>query len=442
VSETTIVCPKCHHAFALTAAMSAGIETRLRAQVEADASRRQAGLDAREKAIADKAAGVERAKATVDEQIAARLAAERTKLAGQFDAERAKLAEQLQAERAAITAGEAKKARDAIADEIAKARADKLAIEQLLKERDVKLAESQKKELELLRQQRALEDAKRELELSVERRLQEESDKLREHARKESDEQNRLKIAEKEKTITDLQSRLQEAVRKAEQGSQQLQGEVHELELEALLRAKFPRDTIEPVAKGQHGGDVLQRVMGPNGQVCGSILWECKRTKNWSDGWLTKLRDDHRVAKADVAVLVSHTMPKDVDTFTQLEGVWVSSTACAIPVAMALRHSLIELSMARQAAAGQQSKIELVYDYLTGPRFRHRVEAIVEAFTTMQDDLEKERRAITRQWEKRAAQIDRVMHATVGMYGDLQGIAGKNLQEIAGMDLKLLAEDQ
>jgi hypothetical protein len=131
-----------------------------------------------------------------------------------------------------------------------------------------------------------------------------------------------------------------------------------------------------------------------------------------------------------------------VDTFTQLEGVWVSSTACAIPVAMALRHSLIELSMARQAAAGQQSKIELVYDYLTGPRFRHRVEAIVEAFTTMQDDLEKERRAITRQWEKRAAQIDRVMHATVGMYGDLQGIAGKNLQEIAGMDLKLLAEDQ
>ena len=188
-------------------------------------------------------------------------------------------------------------------------------------------------------------------------------------------------------------------------------------------------------------GDVVQRVMGDRNQLCGTILWESKRTKNWTDGWLAKLREDQRKAKADVALIVSSVLPKGVHTFDQIEGVWVAEPRCAIPVAVALRHYLIELATARQAGEGQQTKMELVYGYLTGPRFRHRVEAIVEKFSEMQEDLNKERKFMTRNWAKREEQIRGVLEGTSGLYGDLQGIAGKALEEIPGIDVQLIEDE-
>ena len=213
---------------------------------------------------------------------------------------------------------------------------------------------------------------------------------------------------------------------------------MRELELHNLLRARFPFDSVEPVPKGEFGGDALQRVVSHSGQISGTILWESKRTKNWSDAWLAKLRDDQRTAKAEVAVLVSQVLPKGVEAFDVVVGIWVTSPRAALPVATVLRHTLLQVSMARQVSEGQQTKTEMVYQYLTGPRFRHRVEAIVEAFSSMQEDLDRERKAIMKQWAKREEQIERVMGATVGMYGDLQGIAGKSLQEIEGLELQTL----
>jgi hypothetical protein len=177
------------------------------------------------------------------------------------------------------------------------------------------------------------------------------------------------------------------------------------------------------------------------GQNCGTILWETKRTKVWSDNWLSKLRADQRAAKAEVAVIVSEALPKTVETFELIDGVWVTHPRTIVPVAMALRNSLVEIFCARQAFEGQQTKVELVYRYLVGPRFKQRVEAIVEAFSSMQDDLDREKKAIMKQWAKREEQITHVMEATVGMYGDLQGIAGQNLQEISGLELKQLEGD-
>jgi hypothetical protein len=184
----------------------------------------------------------------------------------------------------------------------------------------------------------------------------------------------------------------------------------------------------------------VHKVLGPLGACCGTILWESKRTKNWSDGWLAKLRDDQRAAKAELCVIVSQALPKDVEHFDRVDNVWVVHPRVVIPVAEALRHVLIEASLARSAGEGQQTKMEMIYDYLTGPRFRQRIEAIVEAFTTMQEDLDRERRAIMRQWGKREEQIERVMQATVGMYGDLQGIAGKSIQEIEGLEVLSLEQ--
>jgi len=176
----------------------------------------------------------------------------------------------------------------------------------------------------------------------------------------------------------------------------------------------------------------------PTGVACGTILWETKRTKNWSDGWLSKLRDDQRVAKAEVAVIVSGVLPKGVETFDQIDGVCITHPRTILPLALFLRQRLIEVNCARQAGEGQQTKMEMVYQYLTGPKFKLRVQAIVEAFSSMKEDLEREKKAITKQWAKREEQIDRVMQSTVGMYGDLQGIAGKTLQEIEGLEFKAL----
>jgi hypothetical protein len=315
-------------------------------------------------------------------------------------------------------------------------------LQHVLQERDEKLAEAQKAHAELIRKQRELDDARRELDLTIEKRVQADLESARQKAKKEAEEELKLKVLEKDQTITAMQRQIEELKRRAEQGSQQLQGEVQELELEALLGTKFPRDTVQPVAKGEFGGDVLQRVLGPSGQSCGTILWECKRTKNWSDAWLPKLREDQRAAKGDIAVLISAVLPKEIETFGYLGEIWVAHPKVALPVAIALRQTLIEAAAARQAAEGQQTKMEMVYQYLTGPRFRQRIQAIVEAFSSMKDDLDREKKAITRQWAKREEQIDRVMQATVGMYGDLQGIAGRTLQEIEGLEFQGMLDFQ
>jgi len=238
-----------------------------------------------------------------------------------------------------------------------------------------------------------------------------------------------------------MQRTIEELRHKADRGSQQLQGEVQELQLEALLRAKFPFDNIRPVPKGEFGGDVVQSVKSSGGQAGGTILWEVKRTRNWSDAWLAKLREDQRAAKAEICILVSNVLPENVETFEMVEGVWVAHPRCVVPVATVLRDTLLQVHMARQVSEGQQSKTEMVYRYLTGPRFRQRVEAIVEAFTSMQEDLDKERKVIMKQWAKREEQIERVMAGTTGMYGDLQGMAGKSLQEIEGLELRALEFD-
>ena len=177
----------------------------------------------------------------------------------------------------------------------------------------------------------------------------------------------------------------------------------------------------------------------PAGLMSGTILWESKRTKNWSNGWLVKLREDQRTAKAELSVLVSCALPEGVETFDVIDGVWITHPRCMLPVATILRHTLLQVSTAKLITEGQQTKAEMVYQYLTGQRFRQRVEAIVEAFSSMQEDLDKERKAIMKQWAKRSEQIERVMGATVGMYGDLQGIAGKSIQEIDGLELKALS---
>jgi hypothetical protein len=416
MSEPTIICPSCKTEIKLTESLAAPLIETTRRDYEKRLAQKDVDIANREGGLREREAAVTKAKEQVDEQVA----------------------EKIKLERGRIAADEAKKAKVAWQVDLDHKTKELADLNVLMQEREAKLAEAQKVQADLLRKQRELDDAKRELDLTIETRIQEGLAVTREQAKKEAEEGLKLKVLEKEQTITSMQKQIEELKRKAEQGSQQLQGEVQELELEALLRAKFPRDTIEPVPKGEHGGDAFQRVVGPSGQPCGTIIWESKRTKNWSDGWLSKLREDQRAAKAEIAIIVSQSLPKEIETFGVVENVWVTHPKTVLPVALTLRHTLIEVASARQASEGQQTKTEMIYQYLTGPRFRQRVEAIVEAFSTMQEDLDKEKKVIIKQWAKREEQIERVMQATAGMYGDLQGIAGKTIQEIEGLEFRAL----
>ncbi|WP_292995349.1 DUF2130 domain-containing protein [Nitrosomonas sp.] len=422
MTEPTIVCPNCKTEIKLTESLAAPLIESTRRQFEQRLVQKDTEIMRREQAMREKEKQLTEDKRKLEDQVADQVA------------------EQLKAERTRVIAEESKKAKQASAAELENKARELVELQEVLKARDEKLAEAQKMQAELIKKQRELDDAKRELELTVEKRVQDGLTEVRTLAKKEAEDEQKLKVMEKEQTIAAMQKQIEDLKRRAEQGSQQLQGEVQELELENLLRSKFPFDTIEPVPKGEFGGDVLHRVVSTGGQAGGTILWEFKRTKNWSDAWLVKLRDDQRTAKAEIAVIVSQILPKGVETFEMVEGVWVTHPRAALPVAMILRQSLLEIALARQSSEGQQTKTEMVYQYLTGPRFRQRVEAIVEAFSTMQEDLDKERKAIMKQWAKREEQIERVMGATVGMYGDLQGIAGKSLQEIKGLEFSALED--
>lgn len=416
MTEPTITCPSCSTEIKLTESLAAPLIRATREEYEAKIAQKDAELSKREAQLKAELDATEEARRSIDEQVR----------------------EKLIAGRAAIAAEEAKKAAAALAAELQSKSQAVTELQGLLAERDQKLAEAQKEQAVLLRKQRELDDARRELDLTVEKRVQGSLTEIRQKAKIEAEDGLKLKVAEKEQQIASMQRQIEELKRKAEQGSQQLQGEVLELELEATLRAHFPQDVIEPVGKGEFGGDVLQRVIGPAGQPCGTILWETKRTKNWSEGWLAKLRSDQRTAAAELAVLVSKALPKDVETFGFLDAIWVTNFPFVVPLSVALRQSLMELASAKRAQDGQATKMELVYQYLTGPRFRHRVAAIVEKFSDMQSDLDRERKAMTRLWAKREAQIQGVIESTVGMYGDLQGIAGKAFQEIDGLAIPLL----
>jgi hypothetical protein len=416
VTDPQILCPNCSTEIKLTESIAAPMIAATRKQFEAQLAAKEADFGRREARLKQTQDDLAKARETLDEQVAAKMSAERVTIAD----------------------AEARKARLALADDLGQRDRQLADLQQMLAANNAKLAEAQQVQAQMLRKERELEEAKRELDLTIEKKVQENLASVRDKARLEAENALKSKVTEKETQIAGMQRQIEELRRKADQGSQQLQGEALEIELESLLRSRFPRDLIEPVAKGEFGGDVVQRVLGPGGQACGTILWESKRTRNWNDAWLGKLRDDQRAAKAEVALIVSTALPKGIETFDLVDNVWVTEPRFAIPLAIALRQSLIDVAASRQAHEGQQTKMEMVYAYLTGSRFRHRIDAIVEKFSDMQADLERERKVMTRLWAKREEQLRGVLDSTAGLYGDLQGIAGRAMQEIESLDVVLI----
>lgn len=296
------------------------------------------------------------------------------------------------------------------------------------------LQELQKKELELLRDKSALEEKQKNFELELEKRFLEKRKELEENTIKREQELFGLKMKEKDTQLESMKKTIDDLKRKSEQGSMQLQGEAQELLLEEILHEHFPFDVIEEVGKGVEGADCIQTIRNNYGVACGKIIYESKRTKGWNNNWTEKLKVDKRNCGADLAILVTQTFPKDMDRFGEKDGIWICTFSEVKSVAHLLRSSIIKIHEIQRNEENKGDKMQLLYNYLIGNEFRGQVEAIVEGFMAMKQNIAKERIQMEKIWKEREKQLEKVLLSTSGMYGSVKGIAGTSIAHIPVLD--------
>jgi hypothetical protein len=306
------------------------------------------------------------------------------------------------------------------------------------REKDDRIKHLLEQMTEVTKELRKSKQERDEVKLEMQKQLAAEEEKIRTTERKKAEDEQRLKNMEKEKQLQDALKTNDELRRKLEQGSQQTQGEVLELDLELQLKEQFPADEITPVPKGIEGADICQKVRNKLGQTAGLILWETKRTKSWSNGWTAKLREDKRRMNASLAILVSEVMPNNIVNFGLHENIWVCSSEYSIALVNVLRIGLFETAIARSSTANKDEKLEALFTYLVSDGFRNRFESQVESIITLRNDLEQEQRSTLRLWKRREIQIKRLMGSVATMYGELQGVMGDALPTLPSLDSGLI----
>jgi hypothetical protein len=412
IEKQKIKCPKCGEEISIDDVLTHQIEDKIKKDFETTQKAKELELTKKSEELTRQASQIAESKKEIDSLVA-------TKLADQLNSERIKLYKDTKAE-------------------IEKEQAAKTALlQEQLKQKEEKLDQATQKEIELLKEKMRLEDEKKAFELEKLRQLEEAKIAIAEEASKKAAEEQHYIIAQLQKQVSDAVKAKDELARKLEQGSQQTQGEVLELELEELLKGNFLHDEIAPVPKGVSGADIIQKVINRSGHLCGQIVWESKKTKAWSDGWIQKLKEDQRTIKADLAVIVSATLPDDVKGFALRDGVWICDTKMSIALATALRINLESVAREKIMSVGKNEKMEILYSYLTGVEFKQRVEAIADAFSVMDEGLRKERNAYEKIWAEREKQIQKAMKNLAGMFGDFNGLV--TLPQIKRLELE---EDQ
>ncbi len=413
-TQTTITCPNCGTEIDISQSLYVKLEQQAKAKLQKEVAEHRAkykeameAIKAKEEAIKaqEERFAKELEKAT-EERVEAQLKTERKTLEEALK----KKIEQEQSER----------------------------IEMLNKE----LAQKSEQVKELNRAQAQIEQLKRSIDeveekarLDAEKRLSEQLRIERDKIKKSLTEQSEMKLKEKENQLEQLKHQLEEAKRKAEQGSQQMQGEVQELAIEEWLTAHFPFDTIEEIKKGARGADCLQIVNTREMQNCGTIYYESKRTKDFQKSWIEKFKADIREKGADIGVLVTEALPKDLERMGMVDGVWICTYEEFKALSSVLREQVVRLAHAINSQENRSDKMGLLYSYLTSNEFRMQIEAIVEGFTQMQNDLDAEKRAMARIWKQREKQISKVLESTTALYGSIRGIAGNAIGHVKALEL-------
>ncbi len=405
-----IECPRCGKSISIDDALTSQLESKIKSELEAKNKVQAEQIAKEKKKLEEQKSSFEKIQVDSEKEIAK------------------KVDEKLAAEKISLKKDMQEEAKKEMENE-------KKLLEEQLADKDKKLKEANENELVLRKEKQNLKDEKDAFEIEKARQLDEERKKIEEEASKKATEIQQVKIDQLNKQLTDSAKANSELTRKLEQGSQQTQGEVLELRLEDLLEKEFVFDEIVPVPKGVSGADTIQTVNNKQGVECGRIIWESKKTKAWSEGWVQKLKDDQRTAKADIAVIVSSTLPKGINGLGSHNGIWVCDVKFVIALTVALRTNLIAVSHERQMAVGKNEKMEVLYGYLTGVEFKQRVEAIIESFVSMDEDLKKEKLAYQKMWAQREKQIQKVITNTAGMYGDLSGLV--TLPKIETLELSV-----
>lgn len=403
-NNSTIKCPNCQHEFPIENALSQKIEDDIRGKYLKRYNEDKQKLEAEKSQLAKETEQLRLLAENQDRIVADKLRLEK----GRLEQEAIKKA-----------AGEMQ-----------------LQLESLNKEltdKSQKLKESQQKELELMQKEKQIKEREESLKLDLEKQMLERQKEIEDRVKKMESERSDLKIKELEKKLADQVELAETMRRKAEQGSMQLQGEVLELALEELLRASFPFDTIEEVAKGVKGADCVQLVKNNLAQPCGKIIYESKRTKVFTQEWIEKLKTDMRAQQADIAVIVTEVLPKDMDAFGFKDGVWICRFSEVKPLAFLLRDSLLKIHTALVSQENKGEKMQMLYDYLTANEFRQNIEAVVEGFMALRKGIISEKVQMEKIWKEREKQLDKVLLNTTQFYGSIKGIAGN-----AVGDLKML----
>lgn len=412
MSDQIITCPKCGEQIPLNDALTIDIREQLKGELEKDIVEKERQLTLREKSLQE-------SKKNVDEEVLKRLEAEKLTIM--------KVAEERAAKKIELEMSDLKKAGE---------------------EKEKELEEMRKKAMTSMDKARELEAKDKNRELEFRQKMDEATRKIAEQARQDADEASKMKLAEKDKQMEQLKKALEDANRKAEQGSMQIQGDAQETDLKLALQSAFATDTIEDVPTGIRGADLVQTVFSSMGQKQGIILWESKNSKAWKAEWVTKLKDDQTSIKADVVIIATQVLPDGIDTFGFRDGVWITAYKYALPLVATLRYQLSEMNRVKQSFVGKDAKMELLYNYLGGPEFKNRIETIVLAFVSLKTGLDTEKRAMEKIWSKREKEIDRVIKNTTGFHGDLEGIMGAaalpSIQalELSSGDEVVLTENQ
>ena len=393
-----IKCPHCGKDIEVTEALTHSIRESMRNELEGELAKNEKEFAKQQTALKQKERELAAQQESIDEQVAEKVKAGQKLIA--------------EAERKKILAEQAEQTK---------------AIQEELEEKNRKLSYLQKQEIELRKKQRELEQKQQELELENQRTLDVERKKISEEAGQKASEEQQFKMKEKDDLIKAMQVQIETLKRRAESGSQEAQGEALEGALQDMLQQTFPFDLFEEVKKGQRGGDILQVVRNATGKECGKILWESKYTKDFQKGWIEKLKKDQQEAGAEIAVITTITLPKEIKNFGPLENVWITDFASAMGLSAALRMGLINAAREKALTENKETLKDVIYKYVTGQEFSMQIRAVAEAFIRMQGDLNKEKRAMERIWKSREKQIETVLSNLSGIRGSLEGYIGQKL---------------
>lgn len=404
--KSKITCPECNYQFDVESALSHDIEHRFKNEYQEKLNKMSSTFSEKEKALQLEQERLKTIAENQKEQVE-KLAAQKTE-------------EQLKIYKSRI-------------EEDNKSQFEKLKKD--LQDQKEELKKARKEKIEFQERIESLKDREEQLELEVKEKLLSEKNKIKEEVQKAEQQKHYLELKQRDELVNNLKEQLVEMKRKAEQGSMQTQGEILELEIERLLQDAFPLDEIEEIKKGANGADCIQIVKNQYGKKAGIIAFESKRTKVFSEQWIEKLKGDMRLHKAEEGVIVTEVMPKDMNSFGKKDGIWICSFEEVEALTHALRHTMLRIDEIKVSNEGKGEKMQVLYQYLTGSEFRQQMEAIVNGYVNMRNQIDTEKRSMKRQWKEREKQLDIIIDGATDMYGSIKGIAGNAIQAVAALEL-------